>query len=226
MAGFDFDKTALEYDSFYCTPLGALYDCLQKRAVESLLPDPKEFPRIFEVGCGTGHWSSFLSQLGFKVTGIDISSEMIRIAESKKIPNADFIQADILDFSIDATPIKNAPFDIAVAFTSPEFTQNPSDAILQMSRTVRSGGYILIGSLNKTGLMNIKRIKEKKEPYISAQIPDEKEFRAMLSRFGDPIIKKCCYVIPSALWLNFIMETTGHLFNLSWCEFLIGRVRI
>lgn len=221
MAGFDFDKTASTYDSFYTTPLGALYDRLQKKAVESLLPDPNEFPGVLEVGCGTGHWTSFLSQRGFKVTGIDISPEMIRIAESKKIPNADFKLVDILDFSID-----EQQFDIAVAFTSIEFTQSPSDALQQMARTVRSGGYLLIGSLNKTGLLNQKRIKEKKEPYFSAQIPDEKEFRSTLSQYGDPIILKCCYVIPSAPKLNFIIEPLGQLLNLNWCEFMVGRVKI
>jgi ubiquinone/menaquinone biosynthesis C-methylase UbiE len=220
MTTYDFDKTASTYDNFYTTPLGALYDRLQKTAVESLLPDPNEFPRVLEVGCGTGHWTSFMSRQGFKVTGIDISSEMIRIVKSKKIPNADFIQADILDF-----PIDKPQFDIAVAFASLEFTQSPSEALLQMARTVRSGGYLLIGSLNKSGLRNMKRIREKKEPYLSAQIPDESEFRSMLSRFGDPVIKKCCYVIPSAPWLNFITEPIGHVFNLSWGEFIVGRVK-
>lgn len=226
MTTFDFDKTSSQYDRFYTTPLGALYDRLQKKAVASLLPDPNEFPRVLEVGCGTGQWTSFLSQRGFKVTGIDISSEMIKIAESKKIPSAEFQQADILDFSVDVTQIENAPFDIAVAFISLEFTQNPSDALQHMARSVRSGGFLLIGSLNISGLMNTKRIEEKKEPYFSARIPDESEFRSMLSQFGDPIIKKCCYAIPSAPWLNFITEPVGQLLNLRWCEFLVGLVRI
>lgn len=54
---------------------------------------------VLDAGCGTGYpIGAFLSEKGFKVTGIDISEEMIKRAESLRLPEARFLVADILDF--------------------------------------------------------------------------------------------------------------------------------
>ena len=39
--------------------------------------------KAVDFGCGTGRSSRFLKQLGFEVTGIDISADMLKIAKSK-----------------------------------------------------------------------------------------------------------------------------------------------
>ncbi|MDM1377712.1 class I SAM-dependent methyltransferase [Myroides marinus] len=41
----------------------------------------KQNGTILDLGCGPGHHSKYFSDLGFKVTGIDLSSEMIEIAK-------------------------------------------------------------------------------------------------------------------------------------------------
>ena len=38
--------------------------------------------RIVDVGCGPGHDSWHFARLGFEVTGVDLSSEMIKVAKS------------------------------------------------------------------------------------------------------------------------------------------------
>lgn len=55
--------------------------------------------KILDVGCGTGYpIDDYLANRGFIVTGIDISEEMIKRAESLKLPNAKFFTEDILKF--------------------------------------------------------------------------------------------------------------------------------
>jgi len=46
---------------------------------------------ILEIGCGTGHLLRTISDLGYKATGVDISSEMIKAAKINA-PAADFFE--------------------------------------------------------------------------------------------------------------------------------------
>lgn len=55
---------------------------------------------ILDVGCGTGREAFALGKMGFKVTAIDISSNMVNIAKRiAKNPNITFKKADILGYN-------------------------------------------------------------------------------------------------------------------------------
>jgi SAM-dependent methyltransferase len=55
---------------------------------------------ILDIGCGTGTHASFLSQLGYHITGVDMSEDMIRDALIKKIPHTDFHVGNAVDFRL------------------------------------------------------------------------------------------------------------------------------
>ena len=55
---------------------------------------------ILEIGCGTGTHASFMSRLGYHITGVDMSSEMIDRALAKNIPNTNFQVGNAIDFSL------------------------------------------------------------------------------------------------------------------------------
>ncbi len=57
---------------------------------------PKKSGQIFDFGCGPGHHSAYLTNLGYMVTGNDISPQMIKIAR-KHAPKAKFICQDMFD---------------------------------------------------------------------------------------------------------------------------------
>lgn len=61
----------------------------------------KSAQKILDIGCGTGTHASYMSELGYHVTGIDLSPEMISHAIEKKIPNANFMVGNAADFQID-----------------------------------------------------------------------------------------------------------------------------
>lgn len=52
-----------------------------------------------DIACGTGTISKFLLDKGFKVIGVDNSNDMLKIARDK-VPEAEFIKADIRHFKI------------------------------------------------------------------------------------------------------------------------------
>lgn len=56
--------------------------------------------KILDLGCGPGHHTKYFSTLNFKVTGIDLSSQMIKLAK-KEFTGLDFRVMDILDLDFD-----------------------------------------------------------------------------------------------------------------------------
>lgn len=55
--------------------------------------------RILELGCGTGNLSKYFQEEGFKYQGIDLSSQMIRMAQ-KKNPMCSFSVGDMRNFRL------------------------------------------------------------------------------------------------------------------------------
>lgn len=94
----NYEKFASVYDAVMDDSLYDLWTDFSLRH----LPKSKGRNRLLELACGTGIQSVRFAQAGFDVTGLDLSQDMLTIAEKraqsakKKI---DFIQGNMLDLS-------------------------------------------------------------------------------------------------------------------------------
>ncbi len=70
--------------------------------LEDLVKRLPEGATVLDAGCGPGHASRFLARRGFSVTGIDISRQMLELAQ-KKVPRATFLRMDMRKMSLPAT---------------------------------------------------------------------------------------------------------------------------
>ena len=63
---------------------------------------PKQCRHILEIGCGTGTFSRLLAGRAEKVLAIDLSPQMIRLAQdrSKLYPNIDFVKDDVMAYDL------------------------------------------------------------------------------------------------------------------------------
>jgi SAM-dependent methyltransferase len=95
--------------------------------------------RVLDVGCGSG-WATRLlagSAIRGRVTGIDISDEMIRVARESSLlfPNADFQVA-----SAEQLPFADGEFSHAFSMESLYYYRNISQALKEIHRVIRGGG--------------------------------------------------------------------------------------
>ncbi|HET6977618.1 MAG TPA: class I SAM-dependent methyltransferase [Pyrinomonadaceae bacterium] len=94
---------------------------------------------ICDLGCGNGHISGRLAQLGFQVTGVDASESGIAIAR-RAYPNAEFVEALIdRDLSL-------GKFDLVVSSDVIEHMYRPSDLLEAARAQLKPGGQILLGT--------------------------------------------------------------------------------
>src|SRR5258707_848080 len=101
------------------------------------LPD---FSQALEIGCGTGAFSRRLAQRAQRVTAIDLSSEMIRVARSRssQLSNLDFEVADLMSRDFPAEH-----FDCIATIATLHHLPLRA-ALLKLIDTLRPGGGLLL----------------------------------------------------------------------------------
>src|SRR5438045_2228716 len=95
--------------------------------------------RVLDVGCGSGWATRLLAgfTINGRVTGIDISDEMVRVAQesSTKYPNVDFQVA-----SAEQLPFNENEFTHAFSMESLYYYQDIPRALSEIHRVLSSGG--------------------------------------------------------------------------------------
>ncbi|MEN8801869.1 MAG: class I SAM-dependent methyltransferase [Thiogranum sp.] len=109
---------------------------------------------VLDIGCGTGTQCGDLAGNVKQVTGIDISSKLLTIAEQRKaerkLDNIEFIKTSLYDerFKVDS-------FDIVMAFYVLHFFEDLDAAVKRVHALLKPGGLFIsetacLGEKNKT----------------------------------------------------------------------------
>jgi SAM-dependent methyltransferase len=95
---------------------------------------------VLDVGCGTGVVALTAARLGAKVTGIDLTPELVAGARA----NAEImqLQVDFREGDAEALPEGDAKFDVVVSQFAHMFAPRPDVAIHEMLRVLKPGGTI------------------------------------------------------------------------------------
>ncbi|MFH1733668.1 MAG: class I SAM-dependent methyltransferase [bacterium] len=100
--------------------------------------------KTVDLGCGTGQYSIYLTEQGFDVTGIDISTTAVRYAQenaAKKDVECTFISADLTE----DTPCDAGSFDFAFDYELLHhiFPDRRSAYVQNVNRLLKPGGKYL-----------------------------------------------------------------------------------
>jgi 2-polyprenyl-3-methyl-5-hydroxy-6-metoxy-1,4-benzoquinol methylase len=129
-------------------------------------------PRICDLGCGTGWFTSILGMFG-PTTGVDFSDVAIENA-SRRFRNASFIQADLMDWSPPAQP-----FDIVVSQEVLEHIEDQRRFMEIAASLLRSGGYLILTT------PNLNTVRVLPESDLSTQPIEHWVDRKALQRLAD-----------------------------------------
>lgn len=103
------------------------------------------FESVLEIGCGTGKNTQWLVSNNKKVTGVDLSPEMLSKARTKVAdPNASFIQADITQ----SWHFTDDLFDMVGFSLVLEHIDDLNFIFSETTQKVKLGGLVYIGELH------------------------------------------------------------------------------
>lgn len=140
-----FDQVAAHYDSWYDTELGSVSDQVERHLAQTMFKAPG--PKVLEIGCGTGQYTSWLIQEGYEVTAVDISGEMMALAK-KKIAEANTSKAKRVHWwQADITEILDQleTYDGIFSMTAFEFVPEPEKVLKKLFSRLKPGGCLMIG---------------------------------------------------------------------------------
>lgn len=96
--------------------------------------------KLLDVGCGVGEYVNFAGNHGWEARGVEPDSKAVKIGQDSGL--------NIRQGMAEQLPFENESFDVIRAWHVIEHTHSPSIAISEMSRVLRSDGYLLISVPN------------------------------------------------------------------------------
>ena len=85
---------------------------------------------ILDLGCGTGRHAKLMANKGYSVHGVDLSDQMLEIANSSLTPNVSFSQGDIRTFKL------KQKFDTITALFHVMSYQTSNDSVILSFKTI------------------------------------------------------------------------------------------
>jgi SAM-dependent methyltransferase len=97
--------------------------------------------RCLDLGCGTGFHIPVLHELGWTVTGVDISSDQLRIAHERAAGIAELLQADVTEL-----PFANGSFELVLSAFTHTDVGDFAAAVDEAARVLtRDGRFVYLG---------------------------------------------------------------------------------
>lgn len=118
--------------------------------------------KVLEVGCGYGSLSVYTAKKGARVTGVDLSSEAIKI--SKRNASLNHKKVIFKQVKGEKLPFKNKTFDLVVCCETLEHIPNYKKAIDEIIRVTKDSGKIIITTPNSLNLRGIYLRVNSKQP--------------------------------------------------------------
>lgn len=152
---------------------------------------------LLDVGCGSGIVTRDLLQYGFKISGVDFSSQAIQFARSYNL------DINFQHSSIYSMPFPDQTFDIVICLGVLQTVKDPDKALSEMKRLLKKNGLLIIRTLNSLSLSSIKTKRD--NPSFSFYNPFT--FRKEIRKKGFKVfLPKGIYFFPAKL--HFLTDLT------------------
>jgi len=134
----DYDAVAARYDSRYARNT---YSGVEQALASFVEDSSPPHLRVFEIGCGTGHWVRRLRESNVVAFGLDFSAGMLGIAR-------DTLSGRLLRARADSLPLGTATCDRLFCVNALHHFPDQGVFITEAKRVLRSGGGLLTVGLD------------------------------------------------------------------------------
>ncbi|MHB8951299.1 MAG: bifunctional 2-polyprenyl-6-hydroxyphenol methylase/3-demethylubiquinol 3-O-methyltransferase UbiG [Rhodoferax sp.] len=116
--------------------------------INSLCPVPGQ--QVLDVGCGGGILADSMARLGAQVTGIDLASKALRVAQlhalEAQTPNLQYQEV-----SVEALAAHQpGSFDVVTCMEMLEHVPDPASVVRACATLVKPGGWVFFSTLNRS----------------------------------------------------------------------------
>jgi 2-polyprenyl-3-methyl-5-hydroxy-6-metoxy-1,4-benzoquinol methylase len=180
-----FNQAAEKYNKDRTCRGGRLFnEFIEIPCTLSLIGEPKKKVSILDIGCGIGSYSYYFGELGYDVTGLDISENMVEISKSKCKPfeNVSIINSSFINYEIEKK------YDIIIGGFMLGYFENLESTFKKIDKSLNKGGVAVLSMLHPVRLSSIKRTLFS---YEIGNYFDEKYYKTDLNMdFGDLELRK------------------------------------
>lgn len=167
-------RVAGHYEAWYETSNGQQTDRQEKALLGKLLKLFSHADNVLEIGCGTGHFTRWLSDDGLSAVGVDLSAAML--AEARVLDDVPFVRGDA-----QRLPFVDGAFDLTMLITTLEFLGQPREGLAEALRVSDQG--VILGVLNHCSVLALQRRLEglfRKTVYNAAHFYSVGELKRLL----------------------------------------------
>ncbi|MET0624149.1 MAG: methyltransferase domain-containing protein [Pyrinomonadaceae bacterium] len=152
--------------------------------------------RVLDVGCGSGWLSEYFARLGYDVTGLDISPDLVEVARERvaRVPyGADDetpLRCRFLVHDAEAAPL-DEEFDAVVCYDSLHHFEDERAVLRGLAAMTKYCGslFILEGDRPDEGSENEEELLEVMRDFGTLESPFSREYlRALLDEFGFAVV--------------------------------------
>lgn len=129
---------------------------LWKEELLSKLPPPP--CRVLDVGCGAGFFSIILAGLGYEVTGIDLTEEMI--IKARKLAEVEGVQCTFTTMDAEQLGFKDQSFDIVISRNVTWNLPHPLEGYREWLRVLKNGGTLVNYDAEYAKYYNVDKAKK------------------------------------------------------------------
>jgi ubiquinone/menaquinone biosynthesis C-methylase UbiE len=144
-----FEREAERYESWYETARGRRASSGEKHLLGRFLGAFPSARSVLDLGCGTGHFTTWLAQRGLAPIGLDRSPAMLAVLR-RSLPQCPVLVADA-----HSLPLRDRAVDLALFVTTLEFLEDPRLALSEATRVARQG--VLVLALNRCSVGALSR---------------------------------------------------------------------
>lgn len=143
-----YETEAVQYDEVrWCSHVGAWTDKVQKQIIRAMLSTCTA-KTVLELAIGTGRIGIDSAHDGWRIIGVDIALNMLRLAQEKAIRTGLGTQLYLIQGRATQIPVMSESFDVVICVNALSLIPQYEGVLREIARVLKPGGVLICNFAN------------------------------------------------------------------------------